>query len=139
MEGTVSIKINGKKEEFVEENGYAELPKTWNKGDHVKVSFPMEIRRVVANQMVEDDKGKVAIECGPIVYCAEGIDNTEDVVTVALPKNASFTAEYKKDFLGGVRVISADLNGDKSKLTLIPYYAWSNRGVGTMTVWMNDK
>jgi DUF1680 family protein len=139
MNRTVSLKINGKNTEFVEENGYAVLNKTWNKDDQVEVSLPMEIRRVVANQMVEDDKGKVAIECGPLVYCAEGIDNTEDVLTVALPKNASFTEEYKKDFLGGVRVISADLTGDESKLTLIPYYAWSNRGVGTMTVWMNDK
>ncbi len=139
MNGSVSIKVNGKEVKVIEDHGYAILSRTWSKGDKIEMSLPMDIRRVVANKMVKEDKNKVAIECGPIVYCAESIDNTEDVLSVSLPKGTKFEKEFRKDLLGGVQVISASESTDKNKLTLIPYYAWSNRGIGKMTVWMNDK
>ncbi len=139
MKGSVGLLVNGKKVSLIEENGYAVLSKVWAKGDQVEITLPMEVRRVVTNKMVVENKGKVAVECGPIVYCAEGVDNIEDVLTAALPGNASFTKEYMKNLLGGVQVITAKMPTEKRKLMLIPYYSWSNRGIGSMSVWMNDK
>ena len=71
----VEIKINGQPVEYTMQNGYAVLNRTWKKGDVVEVNLPMEVRRVVANENVKDDIGKVALQRGPIIYCAEWVDN----------------------------------------------------------------
>lgn len=85
---------------------------------------------------------------GPIVYCAEGIDNGGQALNIGLPDDAPLRAEHRKDMLGGVTVICGKADGQyaseegKSTITkqqdflAIPYYAWSHRGEGEMAVWL---
>jgi uncharacterized protein len=93
----------------------------------------MRVRRVVASDAVEEDAGKVALERGPIVYCAEGADNGGRALNLKVPDRAPLTAEFRPDLLKGVVVIKGQ------DLLAIPYYAWANRGVGEMAVWLARK
>jgi len=143
----VVIKINGAETEYAIENGYAVLKKKWKKGDVVELSLPMEVRRVIANDKVKNDAGKIALQRGPLIYCAEWKDNDGKASNIIIPENAVFTAEFKPDLLNGVTIlksevpaIAIDNNGlqlttTKKTFTAIPYYAWANRGKGEMTVW----
>ena len=143
----VVIKINGAETEYAIENGYAVLERKWKKGDVVELSLPMEVRRVIANEKVKNDAGKIALQRGPLIYCAEWKDNDGKASNIIIPENAVFTAEFKPDLLNGVTIlksevpaIAIDNNGlqlttTKKTFTAIPYYAWANRGKGEMTVW----
>jgi hypothetical protein len=105
----------------------------------------MAIRRVVANEAVKEDAGRVALERGPIVYCLEGADN-DHVFNLVLPNDAKLVTEHRSDLLGGVTVIRGDMElavkdeaGKTSTkpagMLAIPYYAWCNRGPAEMSVW----
>ena len=147
----VDIKINGKPVNFGIKNGYAILNRKWKKNDKVELNLPMEVRRVVANDKIQDDQGKVALQRGPIMYCAEWKDNNGLTSNIIVPKDAVFKPEYKADLLNGVMVLKADvktINIDPSgqnvstqnaTLTAIPYYSWANRGKGEMTVWFPEQ
>jgi DUF1680 family protein len=89
----------------------------------------MPIRRVVAHPQVADCQGKVALERGPLVYAAEGIDNGGQALDLVVPDDMPLTAEFRADILGGITVITGNT------FTAIPYYAWSHRGISEMTVW----
>ena len=91
----------------------------------------MSIRRVVAHPKAVANKGMVAIERGPIVYCAEFQDNAGAASQAKLPDVATLQATFDKDLLGGTLTITSD-NG----LKLIPYYLYANRGQGWMRVWL---
>ncbi len=126
--------------------GYAGITRSWKAGDVVSLFLPMPIRRVVANDAVKADAGRVAIERGPLVYCAEWPDNDGRVHSVVLEDGARLMAEPRGDLLNGVTVITADATGyrmrsgkptaERQRLTLIPYYAWAHRGNGDMAVWL---
>ena len=147
----VEIKINGQPAEYTMQNGYAVLNKTWKKGDVVEVNLPMEVRRVVANENVKDDIGKVALQRGPVIYCAEWVDNNGKAANIIIPNNAMFTTEFKSDLLNGVEVIKSNvpaviISNDGSHIstvnqsfTAIPYYAWAHRGKGEMMIWFPTK
>jgi uncharacterized protein len=147
----VSISINKKPVTFKVENGYALLNKTWKKGDVIEVNLPMEVRRVVANPQVKDDIGKVALQRGPLLYCAEWVDNNGAASNYILPKGTVFSSEFKKDLLNGVTILKSeataveiDASGQsvstvEKPITLIPYYAWAHRGKGEMTIWFPEK
>ena len=146
----VDIKINGKTIAYTVENGYVVLTKTWKKGDVVEVNLPMEVRKVVANHQVKDDIGKVALQCGPLIYCAEWPDNFGKTSNLILPAGAAFKSEYKADLLQGVKVIQSEaiaiqVHPDNQVTTVrqpfmaIPYYAWAHRGKGEMMVWFPEK
>ena len=72
------------------ENGYAILNRTWHKNDKVEVELPMEVRKVVANNNVKDDVGKIALQRGPLVYCAEWIDNNGKASNLIIPVKHKF-------------------------------------------------
>ena len=141
------IKINQQETNYTISGGYAKINREWEKGDMIEIEFPMPIRKVIANKNVAEDIGKFSIERGPIVYCAEWIDNGGKVRNLLLDKNADFTYEYKKDLVNGVNIIkgkSTSLSIDKSNKSVlekeqdfmaIPYYAWAHRGNGEMMVW----
>ncbi|HEV8286043.1 MAG TPA: glycoside hydrolase family 127 protein [Chitinophagaceae bacterium] len=147
----VEIKINGQLVEYNMQNGYAVLSRTWKKGDRVEVDLPMEVRRVIANENVKDDIGKVALQRGPIIYCAEWVDNNGKAGNIIVPDNAVFTTEYKPNLLNGIVIVKSTVsavvvNDDGSmvstvnkKFTAIPYYAWAHRGKGEMMVWFPKK
>jgi uncharacterized protein len=97
---------------------------------------------MVADARVADTRGKVALERGPLVYAAEGVDNEGSVLNLAVPDDASFEVEHRSDLLGGVTLVRAgvtDQAGRPRRLTAIPYYAWSNRGPGEMAVWLERR
>jgi DUF1680 family protein len=139
-EGTVSITVNGTKEPVMLENGYSAITRVWKNGDVVELTLPMQVRTIASNEKVLENLGKIAVECGPIVYCAEGIDNTADVLNATLSESTGFKKEFNRELLGGISVVRTvpSVPGEK-ELTLIPYYSWSNRGVGKMAVWFSRK
>lgn len=141
------IKVNGKIIAYDLQNGYAVLNKTWKKGDVVEVVLPMEVRRVVANEKVKEDRGKVALQRGPLIYCAEWRDNNGKTGNIIMPTSVTYTTDYEPNLLNGVTVLKTEVpvveisdNGQsmqttKKSVTAIPYYSWANRGEGEMTVW----
>ena len=145
----VSITINGKAVDYTVANGYAVLTMTWKKGDIVVVNLPMEVRRVVANKNVKDDIGKVSLQRGPLMYCAEWPDNNGKTSNIILPKDAQFSTEFRSDLLQGVTVIKSEtpvviifgntVSTVKQKFTAIPYYAWAHRGKGEMGLWFPEE
>ena len=147
----IEIRINGQPVAYSMQNGYAVLTRAWKKGDIVEMKLPMEVRRVVANDKLKDDNGKVALQRGPIIYCAEWVDNNGKAGNIIIPDNAAFNTEYKPDLLNGVMVIKANIptievNKDGTQVTTvnrsftaIPYYAWAHRGKGEMMVWFPSK
>lgn len=127
-----TIKINGEPLEFVLNEGYAEINRTWNANDQIELSLPMAVREVVANANVKDLENQVAFEYGPIVYCAEEIDNPE-ISEIQIPENVSLNVASRAISAEQVNVLQGTANG--KDISLIPYYLWSNRGVGKMKVW----
>jgi uncharacterized protein len=125
-----TLNVNGSAARFELKQGYAHIARHWQAGDTVEISFPMLIRRVVSHENVRDNVGKVAVERGPIVYCAEAVDNNDHALDLPLPDGVTLTTHQDKDLLSGVTTIKA------GGLTLIPYYAWSHRGEGEMAVWL---
>jgi DUF1680 family protein len=142
---TTTIKVNGQPFSFTIQNGYAVINRTWKKNDKVEVSLPMEVRTVKANENVKDDIGKIALQRGPIIYCAEWADNNGRTSNVIIPPGTVFSNEYKADLLNGVMVLKAEVpavhvkeNSISTKtqsFIAIPYYGWANRGKGEMNVW----
>lgn len=133
------ISINGEKIDYDLNNGYAVIDRKWKKEDVIEVVFPMEIRRIRAHNEVQADRGKVALQRGPIIYCFESIDNNGHVLDRKISDTLEFKAEYQPDLLGGVTVLKSIPQGDDEKLKAIPYYAWSHRGEGEMAVWLERK
>jgi hypothetical protein len=141
-----AVKINGEPVDLILQKGYVLINRTWQAGDAVEVSLPMPVRRVVANAKVEADIGRIAVERGPLVYCAEAADNDGRVSNFILPDGAVLTAETRPDLLNGVVVVKGEAAAlsekagkavvEKKAITLIPYYAWANRGRGEMEVWV---
>ena len=131
----------------VTEDGYYTINRKWKKGDKVQIHFDMEARTVRANNKVEADRGKISIERGPLVYCAEHPDNTFDIMGALMNQNPEFSLGKTEIAGTTVQTIVTDaqtLSFDKQgklqttdhKLTLIPYYAWCHRGSGKMRVWL---
>jgi DUF1680 family protein len=147
----VTIKLNGKPVDYQMQNGYAVISKKWKKGDKVEMNLPMDVQRVIANDKLPEDGGKIALQRGPIMYCAEWKDNGGKAANIIVPKTTTFTSEYKADLLNGVTVLKAEVKGmnvdsdgqnistQNKTLTAIPYYSWANRGKGEMTVWFPEQ
>jgi len=142
-----TVKVNGKVVTSTIEKGYFSINRTWKKGDKVEVHFDMEPRTVKAHPAVEADRGKIAIERGPVVYCAEWPDNDFNIFSIILNKKPVFSVQSKPELLYGINTIQTDaqslsydaqgrLVAKDVKLTLIPYYAWAHRGSGDMAVWL---
>ena len=141
------VTVNGEPVEGELQKGYLQIERRWKKGDVVEVHFDMQPRVVKANDKVTADHGRVAVERGPVVYCAEWPDNDFNVHNILLNQHPVFQVVDKPDMLCGIREITTDaqaLSYDTAgklavkdvKLTLIPYYAWAHRGEGDMAVWL---
>jgi DUF1680 family protein len=147
----VEIKLNGKPVEYQIQNGYAVISKKWKKGDKVEMNLPMDVQRIVATDKLTEDAGKIALQRGPIMYCAEWKDNNGKASNIIIPQNTAFTAAYHADLLNGVTVLTGDVKtvqvdaGGQNistlnkTMTAIPYYSWANRGKGEMTVWFPEQ
>ncbi|MDB5118915.1 MAG: glycoside hydrolase family protein [Sphingobacteriales bacterium] len=147
----IQIKINGTPTEYKMEKGYAVLNRNWKKNDRVEVNLPMEVKRVAATDKVVNNIGKVALQRGPLMYCAEWKDNYGLASNIIIPVGAAFTTEFNKELLNGVMTLKAPaifinvddagkkISTEEKKVTIIPYYSWANRGKGEMTVWFPEK
>ena len=147
-EQPVRLWVNRKPVDFKLENGYALLRRKWRANDLIEIILPMPNRRVVARDLVKEDSGKVALERGPIVFCAEGLDNAGRALNLVLPDGAELEHWYRPDLLGGVAIITAkatavDMSTDgrvldkrSHQFMAVPYFAWANRGPGEMRVWL---
>ncbi len=134
----VSLKLNGADLEPAIRDGFACIEREWKQGDVIELELPMSARRVVAHPSVEADKGRVAIERGPIVYCAEWLDNDVNVLNLALADDAVLWSDRFRHLLNDVTVIRSSVwsDGSEHEFLAIPYYAWANRGQGPMAIWL---
>jgi DUF1680 family protein len=136
---TCSIKVNGNETEYKTENGYAVINREWKAGDSIEYILPMNIHRVIANNNVVDDRGEVALERGPMVYCLEGIDNDNLIENLIIPDDVVLSTADGSGIFKGVKTITG-----KCKVTThrdltfiaIPYFLWNNRGITKMEVWI---
>ena len=140
------VLVNGEEVSSELDKGYFTITRSWKKGDKVSLHLDMEPRVVTAREEVEADRGRIAIERGPIVYCAEAADNSFPVRSVLMGPDPAMTVSHG-DVLGYpvekistiVQTLHYDQMGrlrvDDVKLNMIPYYAWCHRGAGEMTIW----
>ncbi|QDU32639.1 Non-reducing end beta-L-arabinofuranosidase [Poriferisphaera corsica] len=150
MEKDIEIKINGESMDFNVQNGFAVIEREWSKGDVVALELPMDVRSNETIERVKANRGRVAFTHGPLVMCAEGLDQdfSFDVSRLYfedMPKIKERQAQVGH-LTQGVETIQAHLRGqaltadgqgmEDRKVRLIPYYAWSNRGLSSMAVWM---
>lgn len=142
-----AVAVNGASVPGDLRDGYVRIRRTWAAGDKVAISLPMPVRRVVADEAVAEDRGRVALQRGPLVYAIEGVDNGDRVFDLVLPDGAALSAELRPGLLNGVRVLTGRaevVSRDAAGRTLavprpflaVPYYAWANRGPGQMLVWL---
>jgi len=134
----VIIKVNGTDLPPVIRHGYAWLHRKWDPGDTVTLHFPMVVRQVVSHDSVTENRGKTAYERGPLVYCAESADHGHNVLDIKYDLSSQLRSDFQSELLGGVMTLhgTAFRNRRKIPLTLIPYYAWANRGSSEMAVWL---
>ena len=142
-----TVTLNGERIQAIDlEAGYFTITRKWKKGDKVVVHFDMTPRLVKAHPEVKADAGRIAVQKGPVVYCAEWPDNPAGVHNVLVGTNPPLTV-VPSDELGGIdkvtlpaQALSRDAAGRLAvqdvTLTLIPYYAWCHRGSGDMAVWL---
>jgi DUF1680 family protein len=134
IKGITSISVNGVRIDPVISNGYVRIERDWARGDKVEIELPMAIQRIHADERVAADRGRVALQYGPLVYTIESVDQN---VGGVLPSGAKLAAQWEPNLLRGVTVIEGTF-ADGSKLTAIPYYARNNRG-GESMVWITEK
>jgi DUF1680 family protein len=152
-----TLEINGNEFEFVAEKGYATINRQWQPGDTVTLHLPMPVRRVVARDEVEADRGRMAIMRGPLVYCVEWPDVPGGKVqNLVVPDESPLDIDFRNKLLGGMQVVTGTARRTRAvternssaadgqlipvteevAFTAIPYYAWAHRGPGEMAVWL---
>ena len=143
----VTLKVNGQNVPVKLDQGYVRLNRSWKAGDVIELNLPMSVQQVVASEKVKADLGRVALQRGPVVFCAEWPDNPDGKVrNLILPDGQSLAAAFEPSLLNGVETISGkavtvskNAGGAVVKteqpFKAIPYFAWANRGKGEMAVW----
>lgn len=150
------LEVNGESADAVLEKGYLHLKRSWKNGDEIRFTMDMPVELIAANPRVREDIGKVAVMRGPVVYCLEEADNGDQLQEIYLKANPEFTVTYEAELLKGVTTLTTTglrlseaewKEGELYKvytgrtfteqtLKFIPYYAWTNRTVGEMLVWV---
>jgi len=145
--GSYAISVNGKSIQPQVVQGFAGISRKWAKGDTVELELPMPVRRVIAHDKVLAALGRTALERGPLVYCAEGVDHAGSVHKLYLPAESDLKPERRPGLLGGVTVLRGEametfyrkdgaVADRPSEIQAIPYYAWCHRGSTAMQVWL---
>lgn len=144
------IKINGIAVNYDINKGFAVIDRAWKKNDKVEINLQMDVKKIVCQEKVPGNIGKLAIQRGPLMYCAEWKDNDGKTANIVIPENTSFGSYFQPSLLGGIMTLTATvpvvqvkdestLETKKKTITLIPYYSWANRGKGEMQVWFPEK
>lgn len=146
----MQISINGKETDVVPVKGYAVLNRKWQQGDSITITFPMPVRKVIANDKVSEDRNKFILQRGPVVYCAEGTDQAENsILHILAGQNQQFETLPATEISQGLPLIgftATDVrrNTDDSlsvaetsrEIKAIPYHLWANRGPSEMIMWI---
>ena len=151
----VVIKVNGEEVDYTVQDGYALLQRDWQVDDEVSISLPMDVHQVISNENLKTNKGLCAYERGPLVYCAEGVDNGGRLDNLFIPLGAtgsSMTAPSTMSnlFKGGLQVLRLSgkvctQSGDQSEtelvvsdkmIRLVPYFTRAHRAASPMLVWI---
>lgn len=147
-DGEVVVRLNGQTVPIREEKSYAVIERKWRKGDVIELHLPTVIHRVVARSEVQADRGRFALQRGPLVYCIEGADNHSDAWNIVASQEGELTAKphrvvHESDLCiqGHARAFDSDIDGknvleEQRSFTAIPYYAWANRDNLEMQVWL---
>jgi len=129
-----SLSVNGEAAGFAFEKGYAILRREWRDNDVVELKIPMPARSVLCDPRVAGNRGKAAIQRGPLVYCVEERDSGAPVDSLRLvgvdSSGSDLETRWEPGLLGGVVTVRGP------GFTAVPYYAWANRGTGPMRVWL---
>ncbi len=152
---TYKLHMNGEDAPVEVNHGYACVTRTWRSGDRIDLHLQMPVELIEAHPDVRENIGRVAIQRGPIVYCAEQTDHVTPVEDLLIPMHSTFTPRYDPDLLGGIVVIEGqvgevdrarwaetlyqpitDARLPETSLCAIPYSVWGNRSPGSMAVWM---
>jgi len=129
---TPSLRLNGKTVKLQVDKGYAVIDREWDAGDIVELVLPMPVRKVLCDPRVVDNRGRAALQRGPLVYCVEERDADRPLTTLSLGAETSLTAHRDPALLGGIVALRG------KGLTAVPYYVWANRGPGPMEVWLKN-
>ena len=137
-------------------DGYLFIRRRWTGGETLDIGFSLRAERIAADPRVRADRGRIALQRGPVVYCLEEVDNGENLEDIVLPREAPLQSDHRQDLLGGVVTISGEArrggsrpaNGglygpavasiSRTSFTAVPYFAWCNRVPGEMTVWVRE-
>jgi uncharacterized protein len=146
LDAQPKIAINGAPTSAIPDKlGYVTIDRRWNKGDVVAIEFPFEPRRVAADDRVADNRRRMAIERGPLVYCAEWPDvDGGHALDLLVERSAPIAAATVTNDLGEVVVLGTDARRvskpqlPAARVRLIPYHLWANRGAGQMSVWLSN-
>ena len=151
-----SLSVNGEAQELAVllREGYAYLTRSFQEGDVIELSFDMTPYKVYASSKVPADTGCAAVQRGPVVYCAEGLDNGGDVLSLSLAAEGAVTQlPYEPELLGGIIPLAAEgwrtqptqelysrerPQRQAADIRLVPYYTWGNRGENQMRVWLPE-
>lgn len=153
-----AVKINGVPADTeIQPGSYARLHRTWQSGDVIEISLPQPVRLVESNPLVANNRHRVAVMRGPLVYCVEQADQSGcDIRDIVLPTKSDWQIVNRPDLLGGIVTIQTEAYAAQDseqhtlyrpygsstptlkpvQLTAIPYYAWANRDAGAMQVWL---
>lgn len=146
----------------ISKDGYAYITRKWRSGDTIELQLPMPVSRMKGHPDVRETIGKVALKRGPLVYCLEEADNGPNLHQILLEHRSEQDIQYESELLGGLQTLSvsakrmrstewgekwgqqlyvadADIHLEPFTAKFIPYYAWANRGIGEMSVWVKEK
>ena len=149
----VSLAVNGQPVALALDKGYATISRTWTRGDRIELSLKMTPRFVRADARVAEDVGRLAVERGPVVYCAEGVDNGGHVLNKYIPGSRIMESRHLGGDTTNVTICGLSLPAIRlpatartrgvravaeapATLTLVPNFAWSHRGAGEMQTWL---
>ena len=152
-----TLTVNGEAVDAQPQDGYVSIKRAWRAGDVVSLSLDMPVKYVRSSPKVRENAGRVALMRGPVVYCLEEADNGDQLHLVRAGGPLTAKAAWQPDLLGGIVAIEtagvrekaadwgetlyadcAAPEEEKATLKWIPYYAWANRGVGEMRVWIRE-
>jgi hypothetical protein len=159
------VKVNGTPVSGARPGEYLAVRRKWSADDLVEMDFDMTTHLLKANPAVTEDRGRVALQRGPIVFCMEQFDQPDQVDHgrganldgYAAHLNDKTIARFDPDLLDGVMTLehpgsvsrtssspglyypaseTVEAKQTPTTLKLIPYYAWANRGPAAMQVWI---
>jgi DUF1680 family protein len=156
---TAEATLNGESIQASPEEGWLTVSREWAVGDELVLELPLDVRFTRADPRVDADRGAVAVERGPLVYCLEAVDNPgQRLDDVVIDPTAAATLGEEPSLLGGVATVvargrrrsrtaggwwpyrvdgtTADGEDADLELTAVPYFVWGNRDEGAMRVWV---